>query len=268
MKSILLFVFRYLAAWVGFLYVATFGLLKRYHRDTLHEILFRLGWRTRPAVEPALPPLRIPTISAAEAIGASPAVRILEPDSADGNVSGYELAVINALVATRSVKNALEIGTFDGRTTLNLAAHQPADGHVFTLDLPPEQVNQTNLGIARGDEKFIVKKESGARYKGRPEAARITQLYGDSASFDFTPYAGQMDLVFIDGAHSYDYVFSDTRQALALLRSGRGLLLWHDYGSPHWKDLTRALNELYAKEPALRTMRHIAGTTLVMWERS
>lgn len=267
MKNMPLFIFRYLAAWVGFLYVATFGLLHRYHRDTLHEILFRLGWRKRPTVAPVLPPLRIPTIPVAEAVGSSPAVRILEPDSADGNVSGYELAVINALVATRPVGQALEIGTFDGRTTLNLAAHMPTDGRVYTLDLPPEQVNQTNLSIAHGDEKFIVKNESGARFKGRPEAARITQLYGDSASFDFSPYAGKMDLVFIDGAHSYDYVISDTKHALALIKSGRGLLLWHDYGSPHWKDLTRALNELYKKEPALRGMRHLADTTLVMWER-
>ena len=52
----------------------------------------------------------------------------------------------------------------------------------------------------------------------------------DSASFDFAPYRDQMDLVYVDGSHSPDYVVSDTRNAMEMLRPG-GVLVWDDYGS-------------------------------------
>jgi predicted O-methyltransferase YrrM len=37
-----------------------------------------------------------------------------------------------------------------------------------------------------------------------------------------------MDLVFIDGAHSEDYVRNDTLQALKMIRPGGGVVIWHD----------------------------------------
>ena len=116
-------------------------------------------------------------------------------------------------------------------------------------------------------EKFIRKPGSGARFVGTPYAARITQLYGDSATFDYTPYEGAMDFVFVDGSHSYEYVKSDTRTALKLLKPVGGVILWHDYGSPYWKGLTRALNELMTEQPELASMRHIRDTMLVFWRR-
>lgn len=266
MKRALIFAGRYLAAAAGCLYLLAFGWLRAEHRDILHEILFRLGWRKRPPPEPDGPPLDIPVLEARALIPDPPAVRVLEQDAADGNVSGYELLVIAQLVKARKLAAVFEIGTFDGRTTLNLAANLSEPGRVFTLDLPPEDWNRTGLKIACGDENFIKKERSGARFAGTPYAARITQLYGDSATFDFTPYEGTMDAVFVDGAHSYEYVKNDTRIALRLLKPSGGLILWHDYGSRWWKDLTRAMNELY-REPEFSTMRHIRGTTLVVWSR-
>lgn len=266
MKRALIFIGRYLAAAAGCLYLLAFGWLRADHREILHEILFRLGWRKRPAPEPDGPLLEIPDIEARALIPNPPPVRVLEQDAADGNVSGYELLVIAQLVKARAAASVFEIGTFDGRTTLNLAANLVEDGRVYTLDLPPEDLNRTGLNIASGDENFIKKDRSGARFAGTPYAARITQLYGDSATFDFAPYEGKMDVVFVDGAHSYEYVRNDTRIALRLLKPSGGLILWHDYGSRWWKDLTRAMHELH-RESGFSTMRHIRGTTLVVWIR-
>ena len=39
-----------------------------------------------------------------------------------------------------------------------------------------------------------------------------------------------MDLVLIDGSHSFAYVESDTRNAMNMIRPG-AVLLWDDYGS-------------------------------------
>ena len=90
---------------------------------------------------------------------------------------------------------------------------------------------------------------------------RITQLYGDSASFDFSPWYGQMDFVFVDGAHAYNYVVNDTNIALKLLNPRGGIIIWHDYGV--WKGVTRALNELRENMPSLPLV-HIKDTSLIV----
>ena len=54
-----------------------------------------------------------------------PDIKMLEPQSANGNVTVFELFAINFITAARSPKVIFEIGTFDGRTTLNMAANSP-----------------------------------------------------------------------------------------------------------------------------------------------
>ena len=268
MKRTLLFIYRYLLGLCGCLYLILFGWISRSHREILHEVTFRLGLRTRPILPPEGPVLLIPPTEAKSLCPASPSVRILEQDAADGNVTGYELLVISQLIADFKPKTCFEIGTFDGRTTLNIAANAGPDCHVYTLDLPPQELNHTRLTIAHGDENFIKKDASGSRFVHSPHASQITQLYGDSATFDYSPYVGKMDVVFVDGAHSYDYVKNDTAVALRLLKQDGGLIMWHDYGSSYWKGLTRALNDLHTTDPQFKSMRHVKGTVLVVWSRS
>ena len=258
----------YAQALCGMLYLASVGWLTQGGRNVLYEVVYMLGWRRRSSALLAGPVMTVPSVRAVELLAYPPAVHVVEQDAADGNVTGYELLLIAQLAASRAAANCFEIGTFDGRTALNLAANVTEDGRVFTLDLPAPEADKTALRVAPGDAQFIHKEQSGVRFAGSRWADRITQLYGDSATFDFAPYESQMDLVFIDGAHSYDYVKKDTETALRLLKPEWGVILWHDYGSPWWKDLTRAMNELQEGCPGLQKMRHIQGTNLVMWERS
>lgn len=265
MKRICSFVFRYIVSVAANLWVSILGLLPRY-REICYEAAYRLGWRERPVVDDGLPPLNIPVITLKSLVPNAPSVRILEPDSANGNVSEWELLSIAQVAASRKPHRCFEIGTFDGRTTLNIAANMADDGHVFTLDLPPQDAEHTALSIAHGDESFIRKSESGARFKGTELEGRITQLWGDSATFDYGPYKGTMDFVFVDGSHSYEYVKKDTETALTLLKSEGGVIFWHDYGSKYWKDLTRAMNELFRDNPTFSSMKRIGGTVLVYCE--
>ncbi len=46
----------------------------------------------------------------------------------------------------------------------------------------------------------------GSLFAGQEAAARITQLLGDSLSFDFSPWFNSIDLVLIDGGHEYEVV--------------------------------------------------------------
>jgi predicted O-methyltransferase YrrM len=71
---------------------------------------------------------------------------------------------------------------------------------------------------------------------------RIELLFGDSAMFDFAPWHGTIDLFFIDGAHSYDYVRSDTLNAVRCVRPG-GVIAWHDFGRTGLNGVSRWLTE-------------------------
>ena len=192
-------------------------------------------------------------------------IRILETRKNTGDVSLAELAVLaSAAAATRSGDKIVEIGTFDGRTTLNMAVNAPAHLHVFTLDLPPDAAPK--FALAPGERAYVEKPRSGRRFlEAPPEWAdatgRITQLMGDSAAFDWSPHVGRAGLVFVDGSHAHDYVIADSDTAFRLV-ANKGMVIWHDYGV--WEGVTRALDEIEASRHL--GLRHIRGTSLVVWK--
>jgi len=175
-----------------------------------------------------------------------------------------ELAVLaKAAAATPPGGSIIEIGTFDGRTTLNLAVNSHPDTKVFTLDLPPDV--STRFELAVGERQFVEKAAPGERYRRSaepwsPSASRITQMHGDSAAFDWSPFLKSASLVFVDGSHSYDYAAGDSDTAFRLVAPG-GVIIWHDYGV--WEGVTRALEDLEAQRKL--GLRKIRGTSLVFW---
>lgn len=249
------FGYAYLRALAISAYVFTIGVLKNKHRRLIDTINERYGYRRR-----AVTPL-IPTVTPADLLAPDAAIQLRAEDAALGNISLLELICIVKLTKMTRPKAILEIGTFDGRTALNMAANCDADAKVFTLDLPRTEAEKTKFPLDKFDRFCVEKEKSGARFVGSDCAGKITQLYGDSATFDFTPHQGSTDLVFVDGAHSYDYVMSDSAVALSLLRGGKGVVLWHDYDQ--WDGVTQGLNELYQRGGPFSQLRWIAGTSLV-----
>jgi predicted O-methyltransferase YrrM len=193
------------------------------------------------------------------------AIRLVETRRRDGNTHLGELGVLaQAAAAIPSGTIVVEIGTFDGRTTLNLAVNAP-QARVVTLDLPPDE--GALHALAHGERQYVDKPQPGARFRAcgpawQGAARRITQLLGDSATFDWAPYEGRAGLVFVDGSHAYAYVREDSEAAMRLVAKG-GLVLWHDYG--RWEGVSRALDELEAERRL--GLRQIAGTSLVVWKR-
>jgi hypothetical protein len=159
------------------------------------------------------------------------------------------------LCAALQPLRVFEIGTYTGFSTLHFALNSPPAARIHTLDLPKQGDGGNGDGgpAARGpalrttimDDAHIrgAVRESRYLFDGAEAAARIELLFGDSASFDFAPYHGVIDLFFIDGAHSYDYVRSDTHQALACVRPG-GVVAWHDFGRTGLNGVSRWLLEL------------------------
>ncbi|MEX1196524.1 MAG: class I SAM-dependent methyltransferase [Pseudohongiellaceae bacterium] len=192
--------------------------------------------------------------------------RLLDTVKVNGNVRNTELAILSAVASELQVGDSLfEIGTFDGRTTINLAAASLRDCEVHTLDLPPDL--EPAYALDSGERHMVDKPESGQRIRawrevGAPFTARIHQHFGDSATFDYTPFEQRCGLVFVDGSHARDYVLSDTYAAFRMLRPG-GMVLWHDYGI--WQDVTDTLDELAERERL--DLRCIRGTSLVYWRK-
>ena len=173
-----------------------------------------------------------------------------------GNTSILEQYLLVSVMKQRACKTFFEIGTFDGQTAYALARNC-ADMKIFTLDLPATESESTALGVSEGEKRYIKKPVIGAKFLGTPEAARITQLLGDSATFDYSPYAAKMDAIFIDGSHDYVYVKNDTEKCLPLL-SDHGVMLWHDYLT--YDSVTKYLEELAKTLPLF----WIQGTALVV----
>ncbi len=155
-----------------------------------------------------------------------------------------ELAYLALLTKACQPTNVFEIGTFRGRTALNFALNSPEHCTVYTLDLPPDERKSFSDATNLADTSIIQASATGQDYKGKDEAKKIRQLYGNSLTFDYSPYAGAMDIVFVDGAHHYEAVVSDTNNALKMAKTG-GFIIWHDfanYGDYH--DVTRAILDL------------------------
>jgi predicted O-methyltransferase YrrM len=155
------------------------------------------------------------------------------------NISPMEVYCVLGIVAVRSARRIFEFGTYDGATTAYLASSSP-NVKVWTLDLPEDQ----GLLSAQSAQTQTTPRLTGYRYRELPYADRVTQLLGDSRHFDFSRWTQSVDLVIIDGGHSYDIVRSDSANALRMIAPG-GVIIWDDY-SPVWPDVVRAVDDFAA----------------------
>ena len=251
------FLFLYFYSLVSSIYLFTTGIINHGNRELIKRIGVHFGFHS---VLAGLTSPLLPVADIRDLIDMQDEIIVREPVPADGNVTAFELNVINLLVKNYRPRRIFEIGTFDGRTTLNLAVHGDEDGSVFTLDLPPEKAESAVLKDFWRDRKYVMKPESGSRFKSSPEAEKITQLYGDSADFDFGPYYDSMDFIFIDGSHAAAYVENDTLTALKLLREGKGIIVWHDYRP--LSQVARVLNRMCRRIDLLRGTVHIKNSDL------
>ena len=199
--------------------------------------------------------LVLPVQAAAEVSPPPIEVLLTDLEGVDGNTTLLEQVILLTLSRRHGARRVFEFGTFDGRTAANFAANLP-QAEVFTIDLPTAQSGATKFRLRSADLKYVRKDVIGKKSLG---SSNVVQLKGDTASFDFEPWYGTIDLAFVDACHEYDYVRSDSEVALRLLRPN-SIVIWHDYGA--WPGVTRALNEFYVQDQRFRGLRHILDTTL------
>lgn len=177
------------------------------------------------------------------------------PDAPDkSELPEREQRALARIVAARTPALLFEIGTYRGGTTRLLAACAPSSV-VHTLDLPPEHMLEG--GCFRNRDSALI----GARFKGDVQTrSRITQHFGDSREFDFTPFYGQVDLVFVDASHAYEAVLRDSHAALHMVRND-GIVVWDDYDPFRGVGVMRALADISAE----RQVAWIKGTRLAIY---
>lgn len=167
------------------------------------------------------------------------------------------LLFLGSLARALDARELFEIGTYNGLTTWCLAENLPG-ACVHTLDLPPEET--PSLELERGDHSN--RRGFAQRlYQATPPQARVVEHFGDSATFDFTPWRGRCDLVYVDGAHSEPYVRSDTANALEML-SDRGAVVWDDY----WHNVEGVRRVLDSRRDL--DLHRVPGTRLVVHLRA
>lgn len=159
-----------------------------------------------------------------------------------------------SLAKMLNARSLFEIGTFTGLTTWCLGRNLPG-ASIDTLDLPVEQ--QPSLELEATDWGNRRRPVQDHLYEVLPHEASVTQHWADSATFDFDPWKGSVDLVYIDGAHSEGYVRKDTESAL-LMVSDRGAIVWDDY----WRQVRGVPTVLHEMQQV--PLMRVPGTRLVV----
>lgn len=146
-----------------------------------------------------------------------------------------ELNMLQEFLKDSRIEKVLEIGTFFGGTAL-FWAHmvEPHNGSVYCIekkfdwDYNPEIIGFANTWNGQMDYKLSGEKQI---YRKTPWERYIVELEGDSHSTAFKKRVKDMveivDLLFIDGDHSYEGAKEDFYSYGPLVRSG-GHIVLHD----------------------------------------
>jgi hypothetical protein len=158
-----------------------------------------------------------------------------------------DTAILLALAKLVQPRTYFEFGTYLGVQLINVAANLPQESRLYTLDLDEESAT------AQVDEKqrpltvqyLNAKRQKKLAFLGSSFEERIIPLRGDSNTYDFTPFRGQMDMLFVDGGHELPTLRSDTENAFKMLSPARiGCIAWHDYGNKNYPGLRDYIDEL------------------------
>ena len=171
--------------------------------------------------------LQLPTVDVNDLlpVGAPWEIKMLMFPKTHASISLLEFTALLLLLKRAEARQVFEFGTFKGISITQFALNLPPGSTICTLDLPDESLN-TQFATDPEDAAIAVEAGKGSLVPAelRP---RIQFLKSDSAKFDETVFAGKMDFVFVDGAHNFEYVKSDSEKGWRMLRSG-GIIAWHD----------------------------------------
>lgn len=138
------------------------------------------------------------------------------------------IALQNIIESLPSNPHAVNIGA--GCGTSGLCVIQRSDAFLTTIDIEEDKAT----GSLKGERNAF--QNSGIEYKDRHE-----QILGDSIEIG-KKWKKKVDLVFIDGNHTYEYAAGDIKTWLPHIKKN-GIIVVHDY-QEHFPGVRKAVNEL------------------------
>ena len=143
-----------------------------------------------------------------------------------GELDDDNIILINKLVSYLKPRIILEIGTFRGRTTMNMLKNSPSS-KIITIDTIKENV------FTSGMDKTHIK--SNLKYKSLIDTNEICCICNDSLfcshDLDCVLNGESIDFAFIDGNHSYTNVSSDFEKIVMPRLSDNGVVVFDDYNN-------------------------------------
>ena len=127
--------------------------------------------------------------------------------------------LLRGLVQQFNAKTYLEIGTWTGESLMSV--HQIVDKS-YSISLPDDDELLVNIF-----DRYC-NKANFSRYfsKGKDN---IVSFYEDSLKFDYSRIGETIDLVFIDGDHSFNGVYKDTSNIFNYVGYENTIVVWHDF---------------------------------------
>jgi predicted O-methyltransferase YrrM len=139
---------------------------------------------------------------------------------------------LKALAKKFEVRTYLEIGSFMGESISSVAEFADV---CYSVSLPDEN--------AKALFKNKYKKNNFSRYFSRKKS-NVIHYECDSKIFDFNSIKETIDLVFIDGDHTYEGVVSDTQKIFEAINRDETIVVWHDfkfYNRGYWNSIVKAV---------------------------
>jgi hypothetical protein len=167
--------------------------------------------------------------------------------------------VVLALLSHARARRILEIGTALGHMTANLTEWSPEEACVFTLGT----IEDLSVGT---DGPQSCENPSRANFGYHTnhfgKAHKAFFITADSLHYDFRRLA-PLDFAFIDGAHDFAHVHSDSLKAYQEL-SPNGFMIWHDFNSAvPWVQVRQAIEQIRFPE----IIYHVAQTEVAFLQK-
>ena len=183
-----------------------------------------------------------------------------------GMTSDYEAWILSTL--SKLSKEIFEFGTCSGKTTYLMALNSTSDTNITTITLEPE--NTSNFKVDRTDNKISLRNilhESIYKnflFSNKNFEKKIKVIFQDSRLFEEKEFLNKVDLIFIDGGHTYSLVKNDSEKSLNMIKKN-GIIIWHDYNpeKKSCRDNVKYLHELSKKIEIF----HIEGTSMCFYRK-
>ena len=172
-----------------------------------------------------------------------------------------EVLFIAAITRHLNPEFIFEIGTCEGRTTVNMARNSPRLTTLFTLNLPEENV--TDIRFLPQDKLIYEQSKAriGGRFRNSPYEDKIQQIFADSDTYKFEGHS-PIDLVLVDGGTAYETVLKGSQQCWNILRPG-GVIIWRAYN--YADGVTRGVDS-FCKRNGVKAFNIYKTTLAVAWK--